>query len=211
MEKLVTFFTPTYNRAHILHRCYESLCRQTSFDFDWLIVDDGSTDGTEAIVREWIANEDRFRIEYRHKENGGLHTAFNIGVEEANTELFVCFESDDIFTPDAMTIIKKVWPPLRDSDCVGFITLCKDMEGNPIGGRYPDEVKAVLYRDHRVVAPGDKQYIFRTSALKRSFRCRLFRERSFSIPNTGSLLWMRSGRLPSRTRPSIWWTISPAA
>ena len=169
MEKLVTFFTPTYNRAHILHRCYESLCKQSSFNFDWLIVDDGSTDGTEEIVRKWIAKEDRFRIEYRYKENGGLHTAFNTAVEAINTELFVCFESDDLFTPNAMSIIERIWPAICDSACVGFITLCKDMEGKLIGKPFPDDMKTVLYRDHRVIAPGDKQYVFRTEALKKVF------------------------------------------
>lgn len=169
MDKLVTFFTPTYNRAHVLHRCYESLCRQSSFDFKWLIVDDGSTDGTGELVRQWASRESRFEIRYLYKENGGLHTAFNLAVEQADTELFVCFESDDLFTPEAMTIIERVWEENRDSSCVGFITLCKDMNGSLIGGVYPENVKTCLYRDHRQIAPGDKQYVFRTSALKKVF------------------------------------------
>ena len=160
MEKLVTFFTPTYNRAHILHRCYESLCAQESYNFNWLIIDDGSSDGTETIVRKWMDQEDRFQITYRYKENGGLHTAFNLAVETVDTELFVCFESDDLFTPDAVSIIEKTWTEIRDSNCVGFITLCKDMDGNLIGGRFPEELKTVLYREHRQIAPGDKQYVF---------------------------------------------------
>ena len=182
MEKLVTFFTPTYNRAPILHRCYESLCAQSSFNFNWLIIDDGSSDGTEAIVREWMAQENRFRIDYRYKENGGLHTAFNLAVEEAETELFVCFESDDLFTPDAMSIIEKTWAEIRDSECIGFITLCRDMEGNLIGGRFPEGMKTVLYRDHRLVAPGDKQYVFRTEALKKVFPMPSFPGEKFFDP-----------------------------
>lgn len=169
MNKLVTFFTPTYNRAHILHRCYESLCGQTSFNFKWLIVDDGSSDGTGEIVKKWIAQETRFEIAYHYKPNGGLHTAFNYAVEAADTELFVCFESDDVFTADAMSIIEKKWAEIQGSDCVGFITLCRDMQGEPIGGRFPEEIKTVLYRDHRRIAPGDKQYVFRTDALKKVF------------------------------------------
>ncbi len=174
MEKLVTFFTPTYNRAHILHRCYESLCRQQSFDFKWLIVDDGSTDDTRSLVSNWISEEDRFEIAYVYKENGGLHTAFNVAVEKADTEVFVCFESDDIFTSDAMTIIARIWADLRDTDCVGYITLCKDMQGNLIGEPFPGDVKRTLYREHRRIAPGDKQYIFRTSALKQVFPMKSF-------------------------------------
>lgn len=182
MEKLVTFFTPTYNRSTILHRCYESLCAQSSYDFNWLIVDDGSSDGTEAIVREWMAKENRFRIDYRYKENGGLHTAFNLAVETVETELFVCFESDDLFTPDAMSIIEKTWSKIRDSDCVGFITLCKDMDSKLIGGCFPEEVKTVLYRDHRQIAPGDKQYVFRTAALKKVFPMPSFPGEKFFDP-----------------------------
>ena len=169
MEKLVTFFTPTYNRAHILHRCYESLCSQPDYDFKWLIVDDGSTDGTGELVSKWIEQEKRFEIRYIYKENGGLHTTYNVAVPAADTELFVCLESDDLFTADAMPIIKRIWAEIKDSDCVGFITLTKDIEGKLIGGRYPESMKTVLYREHRRIAPGDKQYVFRTETLKRVF------------------------------------------
>ena len=174
MDKLVTFFTPTYNRAHILSRCYESMCSQKSYNFNWLIVDDGSTDQTKELVDRWIKNENRFEIRYIYKENGGLHTAFNVAVEMVQTELFVCFESDDIFTSDAMTIIENIWTEIRNSDCVGFITLCKDMDGKLIGSYYPDNVKRTLYRDHRNLAPGDKQYIFRTKDLKKVFPMQAF-------------------------------------
>ncbi len=182
MEKLVTFFTPTYNRAHILHRCYESLCNQSSLNFEWLIVDDGSSDGTEELVRNWIACEDRFEIRYFFKENGGLHTAFNLGVELTNTELFVCFESDDIFTPDAMNIIEQTWAKIRNTECVGFITLCRDLNGRLIGSYYPANVKACLYREHRQIAPGDKQYVFRTEALKKVFPMPSFPGEKFFDP-----------------------------
>ena len=182
MDKLVTFFTPTYNRRHILHRCYESLCAQPDYNFRWLIVDDGSTDGTEELVREWMTRETRFPIEYQYKENGGLHTAFNLAVEAADTEVFVCFESDDIFTPEAMPVIEKMWAKIRDTDCVGFISLCRDMDGNRIGGEFPADVKTVLYRDHRRIAPGDKQYVFRTAALKRVFPMASFPGEKFFDP-----------------------------
>lgn len=182
MNKLVTFFTPTYNRAHILHRCYESLCSQQSYNFKWLIVDDGSSDQTKELVDGWIRDEERFEIRYLYKENGGLHTAFNKAVEETDTEVFVCFESDDIFTPEAITIIERVWTEIRDTDCVGFITLCRDMDGKLIGGLYPQDVKTVLYREHRIIAGGDKQYVFRTSALKKVFPMPSFPGEKFFDP-----------------------------
>lgn len=182
MGKLVTFFTPTYNRARILTRCYESLCSQTSFDFKWLIVDDGSADNTKELVNNWISKEERFEIEYIYKENGGLHTAFNVAVEAVDTELFVCFESDDIFTSEAMAIIERTWKSIRESRCVGFITLCKDLNGNLIGSTYPKNLKTTLYREHRRIAPGDKQYVFRTEALKQVFPMRVFPGEKFFDP-----------------------------
>jgi hypothetical protein len=97
-----------------------------------------------------------------------------MAVEEADTEVFVCFESDDIFTPEAMTIIERIWSKVKDTGCVGFITLCRDMNGKLIGDLYPKDVDTVLYREHRRVAEGDKQYVFRTSALKKVFPMPVF-------------------------------------
>ena len=182
MEKLITVFTPTYNRAHILHRCYESLCNQTSYNFNWLIVDDGSADGTRELVSGWVEKETKFSIEYLYKENGGLHTAYNLALDHVDSEVFTCLESDDLFTPDAIAIIERVWPEVRDSNCVGFITLCKDMDGKLIGGRFPEEMKTVLYREHRQIAPGDKQYVFRTEALKKVFPMPSFPGEKFFDP-----------------------------
>lgn len=182
MERLVTFFTPTYNRALILPRCYDSLCAQHSFNFKWLIVDDGSSDNTKELVEKWINQEQRFPIQYIYKENGGLHTAFNIAVEETDTEVFVCFESDDLFTDEAMTIIERIWSEIKDSNCVGFISLCRDIDGNLIGDKYPENFKTILYREHRRVAPGDKQYVFRASALKKVFPMPSFPGEKFFDP-----------------------------
>ena len=73
----LTIFTPSYNRAHTLPRLYESLKRQTSNDFSWMVIDDGSTDNTEDIVSDWKNQDNNFDIIYIKKENGGLHTGYN--------------------------------------------------------------------------------------------------------------------------------------
>ena len=78
----LTVLTPTYNRAALLPRLFESLCRQTCKDFEWIVVDDGSTDETEAVVRS-VGREAAFPVRYLRKENGGKHTAVNLGVREA--------------------------------------------------------------------------------------------------------------------------------
>ena len=95
---LVTIFTPTYNRAYRLTALYESLCSQTCKDFEWLIVDDGSSDNTEELVNGWI-NENKIDIRYIKQQNGGKHRAINNGVKNARGILFFIVDSDDIL-PD---------------------------------------------------------------------------------------------------------------
>ena len=92
--KRLTIFTPTHNRAYILPKLYESLCVQTCQDFEWLIVDDGSTDNTKELVDTWMG-EGRIAIRYVHQQNGGKMRAFNKAVSLADSELFVCVDSDD--------------------------------------------------------------------------------------------------------------------
>ena len=85
MMAFLTVFTPTYNRAHTLPRTYQSLCRQECKDFVWLVVDDGSTDGTADLVRSWQQEANGFEIRYLYKENGGMHTAHNAAYEVIDT------------------------------------------------------------------------------------------------------------------------------
>ena len=86
-EIILTVFTPAYNRAHTLHRCYESLCRQKCKQFKWLIIDDGSSDNTKELVESWIKEDSGFEIIYHYKENGGMHTAHNAAYQLIDTEL----------------------------------------------------------------------------------------------------------------------------
>lgn len=99
----ITVFTPTYNRKETLQRLYESLCKQTSFDFEWLIVDDGSTDGTEAAVASFSSSD--FPIRYFKKENGGKHTAYNLALQQAAGTYFFCVDSDDFLAADAIELL----------------------------------------------------------------------------------------------------------
>ena len=98
----ITVFTPTYNRAYILENLYRSLQRQDYTDFEWLIVDDGSTDETEALVAKWKSEENCFPIRYYKKENGGKCRAINYGVGLAEGRLFFNVDSDDYLTDDAL-------------------------------------------------------------------------------------------------------------
>ena len=117
---LLTVFTPTYNREKLLPRVYESLKNQSCRAFKWLIVDDGSGDATGEIV-EGFCREGILDISYIYQENGGKMRAHNRGVKSCDTPLFVCLDSDDIFTPDAVERILETWEK-RDSLRTGAFT-----------------------------------------------------------------------------------------
>lgn len=98
----ITIFTPTYNRAYILEKLYRSIQRQTCTEFEWLVVDDGSSDGTERLFAAWQTEENPFPIRYVKQENGGKCSAINRGLELAEGELFFTVDSDDYLTDDAV-------------------------------------------------------------------------------------------------------------
>ncbi len=100
--KKITVFTPTYNRAYIIEKLYRSLQRQTFRDFEWLVVDDGSTDNTKDVFEKWQTENNDFPIRYYVKENGGKCRAINFGVDLAEGELFFNVDSDDYLTDDAL-------------------------------------------------------------------------------------------------------------
>ena len=133
--KTLTVFTPSYNRAHTLVRTYESLCRQTTDDFEWLIVDDGSSDNTRewieslgeklptsSVAFDWMGRPSehdtpdafviktpKFKLTYIYKPNGGLYTAYNTPYATIGTELCVCVDSDDFMPDDAVEKIINLW------------------------------------------------------------------------------------------------------
>jgi len=97
--------TPTYNRGYTLERVYKSLLEQSVQDFEWIIIDDGSTDNTKKWVEKWI-NEDLLSIKYYYQENQGKHIALNEGVLLSNGKLFTCLDSDDWFYKDTVEKVK---------------------------------------------------------------------------------------------------------
>lgn len=117
---LFTVFTPTYNRSHLLPRLYESLCLQTCKDFEWLIVDDGSTDDTEKIVSRF-QSEGKIAIRYFFQENGGKHRAINKGVQLATGELFFIADSDDSLPIDALQILSEEYNYIKNDSTVAGI------------------------------------------------------------------------------------------
>ena len=109
MSKLLTIFTPTYNRADLLARLYQSLRAQSSFNFLWMVIDDGSTDQTEEVVAQWARECTEFEIQYYKKENGGLQSGYVEAIKHLTTELAMCIDSDDYATPNAVELVEAAW------------------------------------------------------------------------------------------------------
>ena len=118
----LTVFTPAYNRAHTITRTYESLCRQTCKDFTWLVVDDGSTDGTRALIEQWIA-AGVIDIRYIYQANQGMHGAHNTAYRNITTELNTCIDSDDYMPDDAVQQIVDFWKAHGSDRYAGIIAL----------------------------------------------------------------------------------------
>lgn len=164
---ILTVFTPAYNRAHTLLRTYESLCAQTCKEFIWLVVDDGSTDDTAALVKGWQTQDNGFEIVYVYKENGGMHTAHNTAYENIHTELNVCIDSDDAMTPNAVALILEKWRQVKDQGYAGIIALDADLEtGEVIGKGFPEEMTATSVIGYYINGgAGDKKLIYRTEII----------------------------------------------
>jgi glycosyltransferase involved in cell wall biosynthesis len=172
---------------------YKSLLEQTFRDFEWLIVDDGSTDGTETLVKQW-QQEAEFPIRYYWQPNSGKHVAFNRAVERAMGELFVGLDSDDWLAPNALERMLHHWqsiPPDLREGYVGVAGLCAYSDGKIVGTSFPQDVfdaDAVTIRTlYRV--EGDKFGMNRTDVL-----------RQFPFPEdlgrfvTEAIVWRRIAR-----------------
>lgn len=167
MPKL-TVFTPVYNRAYIISNLYQSLCRQSSTEFEWLIVDDGSTDNIDALINGFIA-EKKVDIRYFKQANGGKHRAINRGVDEARGEMFFIVDSDDYLTDDAVEwIIRKSSEILGDDSFAGISGLRVKPDGSKIGGendftQIDADAISIRVKNH---VTGDLAEIYKTDILR---------------------------------------------
>ncbi len=167
-NKTLTVFTPAYNRDYSIHLCYESLVRQTSKDFVWLVIDDGSTDNTAQLIREWQTKDNGFEIRYVYKENGGMHTAHNSAYENMDTELSVCIDSDDYMTDDAVEKIVACWEKHRNEKYAGIIALDILENGKVIGTELEaDRIDTTLGGFYQRGGKGDKKLIYRNDVMNR--------------------------------------------
>jgi glycosyltransferase involved in cell wall biosynthesis len=190
-----TVFTSTHNRAHTLERVYSSLRSQTLRSFEWIVVDNGSTDGTAELVGRWQVEAD-FPIRYMPQENLRKHVAMNRAVREARGRFFLTFDSDDSCPPDALARFLAHWEsiPADRRDRFSAVTgHCLDEHGRLMGTRFPfdptDSTPQEMRFRHRI--KGEKWGFQRTDVMRR-----------FSLPepegNRGtipeSIIWNAIGR-----------------
>jgi len=168
----ITVFTPLYNRASLLRDVYESLLKQNYHSFEWVIVDDGSTDNAEQIVNTLIGDAiHTFPISYIWKENGGKHTAINRGVEEAKGELFLILDSDDTLPADSLATIAQYYEQCKGyKDCAGVCGLMAHHDGQLIGTGFPKEPmyeSALQFRyAEKGNVTGDLLEVYKTSVMR---------------------------------------------
>lgn len=165
--KTLTVFTPAFNREHMLKGLYESLLAQETKDFIWLVVDDGSEDGTWDLLKSLEA-EGRLPMRLIRQENGGKMRAHNRGVLSADTELFVCLDSDDCFTKNAVSDILKRWEKVRNNKHIAGIVANKGQaEDKPLYGQYlPEVTEDTLSGLYLKGFKGETTLVYRTEILK---------------------------------------------
>lgn len=186
-----TVFTPTYNRARTLPDVYESLKTQQFRDFEWLIVDDGSKDGTAELVEAW-QKEACFPVRYFYQENKGKHVAFNLGVRHAMGELFLTLDSDDTCVPEALEKLISHWHRIPEAEKHKYSAvtgLCIDKMGEIVGTSFPADIidSNSFEIDSKYGVTGEKWGFQRTAVLK-EFPYPEFRDEKF-VPE--SIVWNR--------------------
>ncbi len=143
----ITIFTPTYNRKHLLPNLFESLKKQTNKDFIWLVIDDGSSDGTSELFEEWKKQDVNFQIDYVQKKNGGKHTAIEKANEICGTDYIVCVDSDDYLTENAVEqMYKEIDIIDKMDDVCGVVTRRAKPNGEPFSINWvPNEMSLYFY------------------------------------------------------------------
>lgn len=191
MKYDVSICTPIYNRAYKILDLYESIKKQTNKNFEWIIIDDGSTDDILLKI-ELIKNEELIKVNYIKKENGGKHTAINKALEVAEGELFFIVDSDDILTEDAIETIVSEWKSIEINNTEKIIGVSgnrgysrKKVIGDELSSDYID--CTALELRYKFNIRGDKAEAFKTNILK-EYKFPVYEDERFL---TEAVIWNR--------------------
>ena len=166
---MITILTPTFNRAHLLPRLFESLTHQTDFNFEWLVMDDGSTDGTSDLFAGKTFLSAPFPIRYYQQENGGKHRALNAGVKQAKGDFIFIADSDDWLLPQSVAIVGLHTSAIADDNTfAGVAGLDVFDDERIVGTGLPQDIidcnaMDIRYRYH---VDGDLKEVFKTTVLQ---------------------------------------------
>lgn len=176
---ILTIFTPVYNRRELILELYKSLEEQTCKNFTWLVVDDGSIDGTGEVIQNLIENAS-FPIKYYYQDNQGKHVAHNVGVAMCETELFVCVDSDDLLFKDAVEKILRVNSQHKSDNVLGFYFRKIDNKGKISGDPFKLNQEYVGIRDlyHKLNFRGELVIVLKTKLIK-NFKFPIFENEKF--------------------------------
>ena len=165
---MITVFTPTYNRKDELELLYKSLLQQKNSNFEWLIVDDGSNDDTQKYIKN-LEKDSKIKITYYYKENGGKQSAYNLGLEKAKGNVFLCIDSDDCFIPNSLEKIEKDFENIFNDNSVCGIMYLQSYKNKKevIGTKFPENCIDTYYNIYnKYSVKGDKMIVFKTSIAK---------------------------------------------
>lgn len=167
---LFSVFIPTYNRADTLPRALQSVTEQQFKDFELIIIDDGSADGTRELIERWRPGFDG-RLSYFYQHNQGKHAAYNLAASKAQGELLVLLDSDDILLPDALGTLEQCWHSIPESErshFAGVEGLTRQSNGELHGDPFPrdgmDSDYLEITRRYRV--SGEKRHAIRVDLLR---------------------------------------------
>lgn len=167
---LITILTPSYNRVNTLPKLFQSLYKQTYLNFEWLIIDDGSTDGTKELIQKYIASDPPFHINYIWQENAGKAKAINRAILEINSCFVYFMDSDDYLPEKAIDMALPYLKSIQNDDRFSGITGLRVYEnGNPIGSIVPNPILDIDYLSFRYKyrATGDYAEIVKTTVLRK--------------------------------------------
>ena len=163
---LITVMTPTYNREYKLPVLYKTLCEQHYDKYEWIVVDDGSTDGTDSLLSEWISIN-LFPIIYIQKDNGGKHSAINEALNYARGKLFFIIDSDDYILPNVLQWIEMHYKTIEKDSFAGLSGMRATKDGKIIGGKIAEEyIDAKNTERSKYNLLGDKAEVYFTKILR---------------------------------------------
>ncbi|MTP79573.1 glycosyltransferase [Turicibacter sanguinis] len=193
MLNKITVLTPTYNRGNLIINCYNSLVKQTYKNFEWLVIDDGSLDNTEIIMKKLIS-EKKIDIRFFKKPNGGKHTALNYGFDLCKGDLTIIVDSDDYLTENALQVINELWSQnyhIENLHSIAFLRQYSD--GTIIGDKFPKDYFLSNHVQCRfnLKIKGDKAEVYNTNILK-TYKFPVFEGEKFLSED---IVWTRMGKV----------------